>query len=146
MKNKLNFFALTLSLLFAFGWAQAQDQGRAAANPEESAKRLTERMVETLELSEEQAAELQELNLKHAREAHAERQAMRDNREEARQKMRATMEKRQEELKNTLGEEKYNQWVEARNAALKERRGERPPRGPHRNAPRGKGPRGGGGR
>lgn len=93
-------------------------------DPAEMAKRQTERMTTALELSEEQAASIQEINMTYANimvEA-------RENRTGDREEMRATMEgirtDRDAEIKTVLTEEQYATFVEL---AAKQRanRGER---------------------
>ncbi|SFU08645.1 protein of unknown function [Algoriphagus locisalis] len=107
----------------------AQKRGGERPSAEERAKRTTERMAETLSLTEEQKKQVLDINLEYAKKNEAE-MAERKAEMEAR---RAEMEARRAELKEqdakiqaVLTEEQRSKWTEIKADRMNDRRRGRP--------------------
>ena len=104
--------------------AQAQQRPERMKDPAERAERLTSRLTEALELTEEQQTTVGEINLKYAQEANTRWEERKESREKARSERRDMKQRKEAELKEVLTEEqlaKYQEYQEER----KERRGKR---------------------
>lgn len=86
----------------------AQQQKREMPNPEERAKKVTEKMATELELSEDQKAEILALNLDQAKKQQAEMERERAERAVRREEMKA----HQEKVNAILSEEQRTKWEE----------------------------------
>jgi protein CpxP len=86
----------------------AQERKRVQPNPEERAKRMTEKMATELELSEEQKAHVLALNLDNAKK----RQAEMDQAAAERKAKMTEMKAYQEKVKAILTEEQRTKWEE----------------------------------
>ncbi|MEM8528349.1 MAG: hypothetical protein AAGG68_27145 [Bacteroidota bacterium] len=121
-------------ILVAFGSNFAQ-RGEDRPSAEDMAKRQTERLTESLELTNEQAEKVAAINLKYAKQVHEKREAMRQQEEKGREARKAEREKvrtaHNAELKVVLTELQY-----AKLEGLQEARQERPHR---RGSRKGKG-------
>ena len=104
--------------------AQAQPRPERIKDPAERAERLTDKLTEALELTEEQQTSVGEINLKYAQEANNLWEEHRESREKAREQVRAMKQQKDAELEEVLTEEqmaKYQEYQEK----WKERRGRR---------------------
>ena len=104
--RKMKMMLVVAMLLFS---TQIFAQNRNV-DPEQMAKRQTERMTERLSLTEDQAARVMEINKKAAEKMQAARESgelTADNRREFRQKQR---EERDAALKKALTEEQWTKW------------------------------------
>lgn len=121
MNNRLMLAVTFVLVSFVSTFAQ---RGEDRPSPEEIAKRQTERMTESLELSEEQAEKIAIINLKYAKQTQEKREAMRQQEEKDREAMRAERKKVREahnaELKAILTDLQY-----AKLEGMQEARGER---------------------
>ncbi len=126
-------FTLGLFSLLAVS-VMAQKRGGERQTAEQRAERATEKMAEELGLSDEQKAEILELNLQFAQEREEERKASREAREEmrkSREEMREKMQAQDEKIKAVLTEEQAAKWEEIKKERREsgERRSPRPRRG-----------------
>ncbi len=118
---------MTLIVISSLNLVIAQPGGgRGGPNmdPAEMANRQTERMTTALELSEEQAANIKEINLTYADIVMEARENRSGDREEMREKMQGIRADRNEELKTVLTEEQYTTYLELE-AKQRANRGER---------------------
>ncbi len=117
-----------LALFFCISLAQAQGPGGGHFDKnltlEERVEKQTAAMTKRLELSEEQATSVKELNLTFAQKAKELRDNA-ENREAAREQMTAMRKEHAEALKQILTEEQFQKWETDR----QERDGERPGKG-----------------
>ncbi len=104
---KKTLFALALMASFSIS-ALAQGAPDTEHTPEQRAEKMTEKMAEHLNLTEDQKAAVYEANFQ-----------MASTKDEDR---KSNMEKHDANLKNILTEEQYKKW----SASKKERRGNRP--------------------
>lgn len=86
----------------------AQQEKREQPNPEERAKKATERMATELQLSEEQKAQVLALNLDQAKKRQAEIEKEMAERKARTEEMKA----HQEKIKEVLTEEQRMKWEE----------------------------------
>ena len=110
-----------LLCLICFQIAQAQGPRRgnfADRTPEEIAERQTTAMTKQLELTEEQAAQIKDLNLNFAKKRKEVMEANEEEREAIRESMKTVQDEHAEALKTVLTEEQLQKWEELR----KERR------------------------
>lgn len=96
----------------------AQQGKREQINPEERAKRVTEKMATELELSEEQKSQILELNLEQAKQ----RQVEMDREMELRKKRSEEMKAHQEKIQSILTEEQRTKWEELKSEQREKRR------------------------
>ncbi|OOG70135.1 DUF4890 domain-containing protein [Algoriphagus sp. A40] len=95
-------------LVFTSLHVAAQQEKREMPNPEERAKKMTDKMALELELSETQKAQILDLNLEHSKKRQAEME-----REMAERKARtAEMKAHQDKIKEVLTEEQRAKWEE----------------------------------
>lgn len=88
--------------------AQAQQQQRKTATPEERATRMTERMAQQLSLSEQQKKEIYAINLERAQKRMAEQEAQKAEMQAKREQMKAEEQK----VLEVLTEEQRKKWEE----------------------------------
>ena len=135
---------LMMALLMTASIAIAQPgPGGERLSPEERAARHTSRLVGELELDEDQALQVEELNLHFAEEMMSLRGEARGDREAMRERMQAIQAERNEEFQAILSEDQYTRFLELEEEArnrMRDRRGGRQggPQGPP-PAPEGKG-------
>ena len=96
----------------------AQQEKRQQPNPEERAKKVTEKMATELELSEDQKAQILALNLDHAKQ----RQAEMEREKAEREAQRAEMKAHQEKVNSILTEEQRTKWEEIKLEQREKRR------------------------
>jgi len=89
-----------------FVQAQAQRRGNQEVNPEQFAEKMTERMAENLNLTEEQKVQVHALHLKEAQK----RKASWEERRAARETMKAEREAFQEKMAAVLTPEQKEAW------------------------------------
>jgi periplasmic protein CpxP/Spy len=129
---KTSIIAIVFGILVSATAFAQQRPERSRMTPEERAERISARLTEDLELTEEQAEEVKSIHLKYAKQAEAEREA----RMQAMKEQHAAME---EEMKAVLSEEQYQKLEEKkeeRKSRWEERsskRKGRPDRGQGRN-------------
>ena len=106
----------------------AQQEKRELPNPEERAKKMTERMATELELSEDQKAKVLAINLENAQK----RQAQMEKEMAERQARMEEMKVQEEKIKEVLTEEQRKKWEEIKLERREQRRpgGEIHDRGP----------------
>lgn len=118
---------MTLIVVSSLNLALAQPGGgRGGPNmdPTEMATRQTERMTTALDLNEEQAASIQEINLTYANIMMEAREKRTGDREEMRATMEGIRTDKDAEIKTVLTEEQYATFVKLQ-AEQREKRGER---------------------
>ena len=101
--KKVKLLIVALALMIGVGAMAQEPQGqgrpqRQRMTPEQMAKSQTDRLVKSLELSEEQQKKLYDYNLANIKKQQAERQKMMGNRED--------MQKRMEEFRNMTDEQR----------------------------------------
>ena len=96
----------------------AQHGKRVQVNPEERAKKVTEKMATELELSEEQKSQILELNLDQAKI----RQAEIDHEMDQRKQRSAQMKTHEEKIKAILTDEQRSKWQEIKMENREKRR------------------------
>jgi Spy/CpxP family protein refolding chaperone len=116
MKNWIIGAAL---LVFTSLQVAAQQQKRTQINPEERAKIATEKMATELKLTDQQKAQILELNLEHAKKRQIEMEQDMAERKVKSQEMKV----HQEKIKEVLTEEQRTKWEEIK---LDQRKGQRP--------------------
>lgn len=102
--RKLMIIAVLVGATFV--QAQAQRRGNQEINPEQLAERMTDRMAEKLDLSEEQKKAVHALHL----EAAQKRQGQMEVRKEQREAMKAEREAHQEKIAALLTPEQKETW------------------------------------
>lgn len=129
MKISLKFLFLTCLLCAGLTSIQAQRGGGWNADPAERAKQQTERMTESLSLSEKQAEKVGEINLKYAKKmADARESYTGEDRSGMREIMRTIFDEQNAELKGVMTSDQYEQWQkiqEEQRQRRQQRRGER---------------------
>lgn len=105
-------------LVFTSLQVAAQQGKREQVNPEERAKKATEKMATELELSEEQKTQIWELNLEQAKQ----RQIEMDREMELRKKRSEEMKAHQEKIQSILTEEQRTKWEELKSEQRDKRR------------------------
>lgn len=96
----------------------AQQGKRGQVNPEERAKKVTEKMATELDLSEEQKSQILELNLDQAKI----RQAEMDREMEQRKQRSEQMKVQEEKIKAILTDEQRTKWEEIKMENREKRR------------------------
>lgn len=109
-------------LVFTSLQVSAQQGKREQINPEERAKKATEKMATELKLSEDQKSQIMELNLDQAKK----RQAEMERKKELRSARSVEMKVHQEKIQSILTEEQRTKWEELKS----EQRDKRRSRGP----------------
>ncbi|MGY6742823.1 MAG: DUF4890 domain-containing protein [Cecembia sp.] len=125
---------LLIALMFAFSlgvYAQREGGPREMPSPEQRAERMTNRMAEQLELSEEQKNKVYEINLKNAQSRQAEMEARRAEAEQRRQSRQTQMQSQIQEVEAVLSPEQIEKWSEVRET--NRQRGAFSPQGPRGN-------------
>lgn len=121
-------------VLISLSTMAQQRRGGERPSPEERATRMTERMAESLELSEDQKKQVLEINLENAKRQEAERAEMSEARKKEMEARREEMKKQEAKLMEVLTDEQKVKWEEVK----KENRGRRGPRdGDRRGHPNG---------
>jgi protein CpxP len=105
-------------LVFTSLQVAAQQGKREQVSPEERAKKATEKMAAELELSEDQKAQILDLNLEQAKK----RQIEMDREMELRKKRSEEMKVHQEKIQSILTEEQRTQWEELKSEQRDKRR------------------------
>lgn len=95
-------------LVFTSLQVAAQQEKRELPNPEERAKKATEKMATELQLSEEQKSQVLALNLEQAKKRQAEMEREMELRKVRSEEMKA----HQEKIKGILTEEQRTKWEE----------------------------------
>lgn len=113
--KKLMIIAVLAGLSVA---TQAQDKARKS--PEERAKMRTEHMAKELELTPEQKAKVEAINLKYADKATELRKEREAERTEARKEGKAMHDAHDAEMKAVLTPDQYTRW-QAKKEAMKKR-------------------------
>lgn len=96
---------LITCMIGAIVTAQAQSSSERGGTPDERADKLTAKMAENLNLTEEQQTVVGEINLKYANQVADFREETREQREAARATMKEIRQKQEAELKEVLTEE-----------------------------------------
>lgn len=105
----------------------AQHERRELPNPEERAKKATEKMATELQLSEEQKSQILALNLEQAKKRQAEMEREMEERKARSEEMKV----HQEKIKGILTEEQRTKWEEIK---LEQREHRRPGGQVHRRS------------
>lgn len=120
---------LLLSMLFLVALVtfplQAQQPQREGGTPEEMAKRQTERMKKSLELSDAQAVKVSEINLKFIKKQAETRKNATGDRTTMRETMVKLRNERQTELKTVMSDAQYKKMLEQEKDMM-QKRGEEP--------------------
>ncbi len=129
-ENKTNMkrFWMIACLTGTIATAQAQSNLERGGTPRERADKLTAKMAENLDLTEEQRATVAEINLKYAQEAADFRDETREQREAARATMKEIRQNQEAALKEVLTEaqvQKYEARRDDRQDHRRKRRSER---------------------
>lgn len=101
--------------------SQAQNQGKRPKNPEEMAARQTENLATQLSLSEEQKAQVLEINTRYAKEA----VSLRDQNQGNREAMMDLFKRQGDEMKTVMTEEQYAQFLKIRKENAQKMKGRR---------------------
>jgi periplasmic protein CpxP/Spy len=109
--KKLTMIAVMLLISFT-GFAQ-RGQG-PAQNPEERAKKMTERLAETLELSAEQKEAIYAINLENASKRQAQVEVRQQEREEQRARMSEVQSQQVAAIEKILSPEQKEKWAQMR--------------------------------
>lgn len=115
MKNWI--MGATMMTLISLG-AHAQHQQPKLATPEERATRMTERMAQELQLSEQQKKEIYSINLERAQKRLAEQEAQKAEIQAKREEMKIEEQK----VLEVLTEEQRKKWEEIKLAQRDRRR------------------------
>ncbi|MCL2650385.1 MAG: DUF4890 domain-containing protein [Candidatus Azobacteroides sp.] len=102
----VSLFTLTIS-------AQRPDRG-TKMTPEERASKQTEMMTKQLNLTTDQQAKIQEINLKYSQQMADQMQQAQDENTKSRDGMKAQMEAKNAEIKQVLTPEQIQLWQEKR--------------------------------
>ena len=121
MKTPLFALALAFSMLAIAATSQAQNQGKRPKNPEEMAARQTENLATQLSLSEEQKAQVLEINTRYAKEA----VSLRDQNQGNREAMMDLFKRQGDEMKTVMTEEQYAQFLKIRKENAQKMKGRR---------------------
>mgnify|MGYP006193199511 CR=1 FL=1 len=105
MKNWI--LGVALLTMISVG-AQAQQQQRKTATPEERASRMTERMAQELQLSEQQKKEIYAINLERAQKRMAEQEVQKAEMQARREQMKSEEQK----VLEVLTVEQRQKWEE----------------------------------
>lgn len=97
-------FWMITCLMSFLATAQAQSNSERGGTPGERADKLTAKMAENLDLTEEQRTAVAEINLKYANEAADFREETREQREAARATMKEIRQNQEAALKEVLTE------------------------------------------
>lgn len=117
--KSVKIFAVGLAALFTIS-ASAQNMGGNPQMPREGRQRMTaeqradmktERMAESLKLTDEQKAAISQLNRAEAEAENRERAAMRKIMEEMRERREAREAAQEEQLKKILNDAQYKKWL-----------------------------------
>ncbi len=123
MKNRKIIIVIPILLIALFlSTSQMFAQGRRPqADPDTMAARLSKLMVDNLELTEEQANSVEEINLKYANQLAEVRDQNRDDREAMRASLDEIRVARNEEMETLLTEEQYVAYKELMKKQMKRR-------------------------
>jgi periplasmic protein CpxP/Spy len=110
--KKLLMIAAILTLSFT-AFAQ-RGQQREMSTPEQRAERMTTRMAEQLELTEEQKEEIYKINLENAQKRQVEMEARRAEMEARRAEMKSQIESQKVQIEAVLTPEQKEKWEEVR--------------------------------
>jgi|WetSurMetagenome_2_1015567.scaffolds.fasta_scaffold326947_1 periplasmic protein CpxP/Spy len=128
---KVKVFFLAMLIAFGFSTVNAQQQQQPPQpptgqmprmNPEEMAKRQTERMVTDLKLNDKQKTDVEAINLKYAKLRGELFQANQGDWEAIRAKMQEMDTKKNAELEKVLTADQYKQYFEQEKKRQEERR------------------------
>lgn len=103
-------FWLIACLMGTIATAQAQTKSERGGTPDERADKLTARMAENLDLTDEQRATVAEINLKYANEIASFREETREQREEARATVKEIRQNQEATLKEILTENQVQKY------------------------------------
>ncbi|MHA7130590.1 DUF4890 domain-containing protein [Algoriphagus namhaensis] len=117
MKKLMMTFGLAMLMTFTL---LAQQRGERPT-AKERAERMTEKMAEQLQLSEEQKAKILAINLEFAEK----REAEKETREANREAMKSEMKEQDERIQAVLTEEQVAKWEEAKAERRERDRGPR---------------------
>jgi periplasmic protein CpxP/Spy len=123
--KKLIMIAIIFSLSFtAFG---QRGQQREMSTPEQRAERMTNRMAEQLDLTEEQKQEIYNINLQNAQKRQVEMEERKAEMESRRAEMKSQNESQKQQIEAILTPEQKEKWDEVRSENQKrmEDRGKR---------------------
>lgn len=112
MNNKWFLYVVIVFILSSCSYFGQKDR---EWSPENMAKRQTEMMTDLLELSEEQVKEVDEINLKFAKQFAEARKSAKGDREEMRKLMRELQVIKNEAFKEVLSAEQIEQYQEFEN-------------------------------
>jgi periplasmic protein CpxP/Spy len=101
-------------LTFSFTAFAQRGQQREMLTPEQKAERMTTRMAEQLELTEEQKQEIYKLTLENAQKRQEEMEARRAEMEARRSEMKLQIESQKEQIEAVLTPEQKEKWQEVR--------------------------------
>ncbi|MDN3669254.1 periplasmic heavy metal sensor [Echinicola jeungdonensis] len=120
MKNLLIVAALMLVIVFQ---SQAQrGEHKREFNPEKMAQKITDKMAEKLELSEDQKQKVYQLHLDRLQKRKEQHQEMMEKRKAMREKMEAEHKENQAKLEEILTPEQKAKWEEIKKDEWEKRR------------------------
>lgn len=110
---------MIITMLLSFGFiAHAQQTSkREMPSPQQRAEKMTERIAEKLELTEDQKLQIYEINLKNAEKRQEEMVQRRAGQEERRTEMK----KQQDDIKAVLSPEQIAKWEEVKKESIQNR-------------------------
>lgn len=118
--KQLLFSMLAFVALLTFP-LQAQQPQREGGTPEEMAKRQTERMKKSLELTDQQAVKVNEINLKFIKKQAEVRKDAGEDRTAMRETMVKLRKERQAELKTAMSDAQYTKMLEQEKEMIQNR-------------------------
>ncbi len=119
MKNLL--FSMLFLVALVTIPLQAQQPKREGGTPEEMAKRQTDRMKKSLELSDAQAVKVSEINLKFIKKQAEAKKNVTENRTAMREAMVKLRNERQTELKTAMSDAQFNKMLEQEKETMQNR-------------------------
>jgi len=114
---------LVLVSLFVFSVSAQRPDRIPRMTPEDVAAKQTEMMTKQLDLTADQQAKIQAINLKYAQQMAAQRSQAGDDRQQMRENMKAQMEARDAEFKQVLTPEQFEKWQTVRDE-MRQNRGQ----------------------
>ena len=114
---------LLLASLFVFSVSAQRPDRNSKMTPEDRAAKQTEMMNKQLDLTADQQAKIQAINLKYSQQMAAQRSQATEDRQQNMENMKTQMEARNAEIKQVLTPEQFEKWQTIRNE-MRQNRGQ----------------------
>lgn len=112
---------LVLVSLFVFSVSAQRPDRNPKMTPEDRASKQTEMMTKQLDLTADQQAKIQEINLKYSQQMAAQQGQAKEDRQQNMENMKAQMEAKNAEIKQVLTPEQFEKWQAKRNEMMQNR-------------------------